>query len=151
MSKKNTANVDATAIDATTVDTTQSPAVATGAPNYTLHYRKDHPKNRCSYGVAGVAGIVVFDKNLFAGEPPLTITLDVELAQPKPDAKAAKAEAAAQKAAEKLAKAEERRIAAELKAAEKAEKAQKALEAAQARAAEAAAKLAANVAAGAEA
>ena len=151
MSKKN--NAAATeSTENTAVDTADQHRRASDPvpPNFTLHWRKDHPKNRCSYGVAGVTGIVVFDKNLFAGEPPLTITVDVELAQPKPDGKAAKAEAAAAKAAEKLAKAEERRIAAELKAAEKAEKATKALAAAQARAAELAAK-SANAAAGAEA
>jgi hypothetical protein len=49
----------------------------------TLTYRKSHPKDRCSYGVAGVAGIVVFDTRLFAdGKPPKTITVSCNLTSP---------------------------------------------------------------------
>jgi hypothetical protein len=60
--------------------TTEQPMVAT---NHTLTYRKVHPQGRCSYGVAGVAGIVVFDLKLFAdGKPPATIVLDCALALP---------------------------------------------------------------------
>lgn len=55
--------------------------------SYTLHYRRQHPGGgalgRCSYGVPGVAGIVVFDMALFAGAvAPATITLNVALAAP---------------------------------------------------------------------
>lgn len=55
--------------------------------NFTLTYRRQHPGGgplgRCSYGLAGVAGIVVFDMGLFPnGVAPATITLDVALAQP---------------------------------------------------------------------
>jgi hypothetical protein len=50
------------------------------ATNYTLTFRKSHPKNRCSYGVVGVPGIVVFDVGLFAGKkPPKSIVLDCAL------------------------------------------------------------------------
>lgn len=57
--------------------------------NHTLHYRRAHPGGgvlgRCSYGVPGVAGIVVFDVALFLpGAPPATITLNVALATPTP-------------------------------------------------------------------
>lgn len=53
----------------------------------TLSFRRNHPGGgplgRCSYGVAGVPGIVVFDLGLFpGGVAPATITLDCELAQP---------------------------------------------------------------------
>lgn len=55
-----------------------------------LHYRRAHPGGgplgRCSYGVPGVAGIVVFDVALFLpGAPPATLTLaGVTLATPTP-------------------------------------------------------------------
>lgn len=53
----------------------------------TLTFRRLHPGGgalgRCSYGVAGVPGIVVFDMGLFAGGvAPATITLNVALAAP---------------------------------------------------------------------
>lgn len=53
----------------------------------TLTFRRNHPGGgplgRCSYGVAGVPGIVVFDLGLFPGGiAPATITLDVVLAEP---------------------------------------------------------------------
>src|SRR4051794_23618843 len=58
------------------------PAAAT-ATNHTLTYRRTHPNDRCSYGIAGVPGIVVFDVKLFAdGKPPKTIVLDCALALP---------------------------------------------------------------------
>lgn len=54
----------------------------------TLHFRRMHPGGgslgRCSYGVPGVPGIVVFDLGLFAnGVPPATITINVALAAPQ--------------------------------------------------------------------
>jgi hypothetical protein len=107
--------------------------------NTTLTFRTMHPKNRCSYGVAGNAGIVVFDLNLFAGSevagftPPATITVDVLLKAVRTVARVDKAEAQAARAAEKAAKAQERVEAARIKAEEKAAKAKAALEAAQAR------------------
>lgn len=67
----------------------------------TLTYRKDHPKDRASYGIAGVPGIVVFDKRLFAnGKAPKTITLDCDLATPpdEPTKPATKGKAAAAQA-----------------------------------------------------
>jgi hypothetical protein len=40
--------------------TAQPTAPAPAQPtNRMLHFRKNHPGNRCSYGVAGVPGIVV--------------------------------------------------------------------------------------------
>jgi len=107
--------------------------------NFTLTFRTMHPKNRCSYGVAGNAGIVVFDLNLFAGSdqpgfaPPAIITVDAVLKPVRSVMKVDKAEAAAARAAEKAAKAAERVEAARLKAEAKALKAQQALEAAQAK------------------
>ena len=64
---KSTAPVAATA----QAPATEQPVVAT---NHTLTYRKNHPNGRCSYGVAGVPGIVVFDLKQYAdGKPPATI------------------------------------------------------------------------------
>lgn len=64
---------------------TKTATVTTGI----LHYRRSHPGGgplgRCSYGVPGVPGIVVFDVALFLpGAPPATLTLDVALATPQP-------------------------------------------------------------------
>lgn len=55
--------------------------------NNVLHYRRAHPGGgvlgRCSYGVPGVPGIVVFDVALFLpGAPPATLTLSCPLAAP---------------------------------------------------------------------
>lgn len=54
----------------------------------TLHFRRMHPGGgplgRCSYGIPGVPGIVVFDVGLFAnGVPPQTIELPFEMAKPQ--------------------------------------------------------------------
>ena len=76
------------------VPTTTAP-VAPQATNHTLTYRRTHPGNRASYGIAGVAGIVVFDLKLFAdGKPPATVVLDCALAQPVAKAPKAKSVAA---------------------------------------------------------
>ena len=67
----------------------------TATSNNTLTYRKNHPGNRCSFGIPGVPGIVVFDKRLFAdGKAPKSIVLDCDLAVPaaKPAAKVGKAQ-----------------------------------------------------------
>lgn len=107
--------------------------------NMQLVYRRDHPKDRCSYGVAGNSGIVVFDKSLFAGGdgegfvPPTTITLDVQLVEPKADNKELKAQQAAAKAAEKAEKAAAKAVAAQAKIQAKADKAAADLAAAQAK------------------
>jgi hypothetical protein len=69
------------------------------AASNTLTFRKAHPKDRYSYGIPGVAGIVVFDTRLFAnGKAPKTITLDCDLAAPEEPkkGKGAKADGAAQ-------------------------------------------------------
>lgn len=132
-------------------DTTAAPAA-----NYVLTFKRNHPQDRCSYGIAGNPGIVVFQRGLIKGALPFTsntdlgglpatITLSCELVQPKADNKTAKAEAAAAKAAEKAAKAAAKIEAAQLKAAEKAAKAQAALAAAQAKIAAAQAAAAAKV------
>ena len=52
-----------------------------------LQFRRYHPGagalGRCSYGLPGVPGIVVFDVGLFAdGKPPATITVDCPMAEP---------------------------------------------------------------------
>jgi hypothetical protein len=49
----------------------------------TLTFRKNHPKDRCSYGIQGVHGIAVFDTRLFAdGKPPKVITVSCNLVAP---------------------------------------------------------------------
>jgi hypothetical protein len=54
------------------------------SPNFTLTFRRTHPKNRVSYGVAGVPGLAVFDLALFASKKaPKTLTIDVALATGK--------------------------------------------------------------------
>jgi hypothetical protein len=113
-------------------------------PNYMLTFRRNHPGNRCSYGIAGNSGIVVFDRGLVAGTVPTTsesdlggmpaeITLNTLLVSPKSDSKVDKAAAAAAKAQEKADKAAKRAADAQAKIAEKAAKAAAALAAAQAK------------------
>src|SRR4051794_3126568 len=77
----------ATTAPAATAERTPQPTLAATATatatNHTLTYRRTHPNDRCSYGIAGVPGIVVFDVKLFAdGKPPKTIVLDCALALP---------------------------------------------------------------------
>jgi hypothetical protein len=56
-----------------------------------LVYRKAHPKNRCSYGIPGVTGIVVFDLNLFAdGKAPKTLTVNCKEPKTAKEAKTVK-------------------------------------------------------------
>jgi hypothetical protein len=51
--------------------------------NHTLVFRRNHPQGRCSYGIAGVPGLVGFDLRMFAdGKPPKSIVLDCALAVP---------------------------------------------------------------------
>lgn len=114
--------------------------------NNTLTYRRDHPGNRCSFGIAGVPGIVVFDKGLFAdGVAPATIEMDCALALPKADNKAAKAEAQAAKLAERAAKATAKAEAQAAKLKERQDKAEAAVAAAKAKADAAKAQAAAAV------
>lgn len=112
---------------------TATPAT-TPATNYTLTYRREHPGNRCSYGIAGNAGIVVFDRGLFA-DPAFKgdIIVDCALVPVKVDNKQAKAEALAAKLVERAAKAQAKIEAAAAKAKERQEKADAALAAAQAK------------------
>lgn len=129
----------------TTADQT-APVVEAPVPsaNYALAFRRNHPGNRCSYGIAGNSGIVVFDRGLVAGTVPTTsesdlggmpasITMDCELVQPKADNKTAKVEEAARKAQEKADKAAKRAADAQAKIAERAAKAADALAKAQAK------------------
>src|SRR6188768_249876 len=123
-------------------EVTEAPVSEASSVNHTLTFRRTHPKNRCSYGIAGNAGIVVFDIALLAlasgASLPPTITVDVPLALPKlagDEAKAAKAQERAAKAEEKARKAQERAVATAAKAAERQAKAQAALEKAKAQAA----------------
>lgn len=114
--------------------------------NYVLHFKRNHPQDRASYGIPGVPGIVVIQRGMVAGTTPFTsntdlagmpatITVDVLLASPKPDNKTAKAEAQAAKLAERAAKAQAKAEAQAAKLAERQAKAQAALEAAQKKAA----------------
>lgn len=127
--------------------TSDTPATPQG--NFTLTFRRTHPKDRASYGVDGNSGIVVFDRNLLLGgdapdfEWPKVIVIDAALVLVKLDNKTAKAEAMALKAAEKERKAAEKLAAAQAKVAAKQAEAQAKLEAAQAKLAAAAAKAAA--------
>lgn len=113
--------------------------------NHDIVFRRDHPQDRCSFGIAGVPGIVVFPKGFFVGEVPTTITLSCALQAPRLDAKASKAEAAAAKAQAKADKEAEKVAKAAAKAEEKKAKADEALAKARAKADEAVAKLAAKI------
>lgn len=118
-----------------------TPAAPAAAPttNFTLEYRREHPGNRCSYGIAGNAGIVVIDRGLLA-DPAFKgpITVDVALVPVKADNKQARAEAQAAKLAERALKAQQKIEAAAAKAKERQDKANAALEAARAKVAAAA-------------
>jgi hypothetical protein len=111
--------------------------------NHDLIYRRDHPGDRCSYGIAGVPGIVVFDKGLFAdpSAPPPVITLNIALQSPRLDKKASKAEEAAAKAQAKADKEAQKVKAAAEKAAARQAKADEALRKAREKAEAAAAAL----------
>lgn len=132
MAKNKDAVAENPVVETTTAATT-GPAVEAlpQGPNYTIQYRRDHPGDRCSYGIAGNAGIIVFDKGLFKdGIAPAEIGLTCEMVQPKADNKTAKAEAAAAKLAEKAAKAQARIEEQQKRAAEKVAKAEAAAKAA---------------------
>jgi len=118
--------------------------VPAAGPNYVLHFKRNHPQDRASYGIPGVPGIVVIQRGMFAGTTPFTsttdlagmpatITVDALLVSPKVDNKQAKAEAAALKAKEKAEKLAAKVAEQQRKAEEKAAKAKAALEAAQAK------------------
>lgn len=131
-------------------ETTPNPGVeeadmaATPAPaapetvtqNFVLTFKRNHPQDRASYGIAGNPGIVVIQRGLVKGTTsfgtdmhalagmPATITVSCELVAPKATAKvdreaekaaklAEKAEKAAAKVAAQTAKAEERKAKAE--------------------------------------
>lgn len=149
---KNRDNVTNISDAQTTQPVTEAPVPA---ENFLLVFRRNHPGNRCSYGIEGNSGIVVFDRGLIAGTVPTTsqtdlggmppsITLDCVLVPVKVDNKTAKAEAAAAAAQAKADKAAERAAAVQQKIADKAAKAAAALAAAQAKVASAAAKAGAS-------
>lgn len=128
--------------------TQSTEAASSTAENRMLTFRRNHPGNRCSYGIDGNSGIVVFDRGLVAGTVPTTsnedlggmpatISLDCLLVPVKVDNKSAKAEAAAAKAKETADKAAAKAIAAQAKIQEKADKAAAALAKAQAKVASA--------------
>jgi hypothetical protein len=135
MAKSNRGNLSAVESNtpaATTEQVAEVTAVEAPRPNHTITFRRTHPGGgplaRCSYGIAGVSGIVVFDRALFVdGVMPETITLSCELVQPQPDAKQQKAEAQAAKAQAKAEAAQKKIEAAAAKAAERQAKADKAL------------------------
>ena len=105
--------------------------VETAAPatteqvNFTVQlHRADHPGNRSSYTIEGQSGNIVFFNSLFKnGIPPQTLTLSVEMVQPKASNKAEKEAAAIAKAAEKAKKVQAKLDAQAVKAEEKAKKA----------------------------
>lgn len=140
--KRNQQANETPATEQPTVETqaaTQAEPTIVGGPNFVLTYRREHPGNRCSYGIAGNSGIVVFDKGLIQGSDqpgftmPPTITLDCQLVPIKADNKTAKAEAAAAKLVERARKAQEKIEVAAKKAADRQAKADAALAAAKAK------------------
>lgn len=110
--------------------------------NRTLTFHSQHPRtgeaDRVSYVIPGVSGNLVVFKSLFKdGIAPPTLTLDVDLAEPKPVV-----DKAAEKAArdiERATKLQEKQAASAVKAEEKRVKAEAALAAARKKVAEAAA------------
>jgi len=73
----------------TTVTATPATPANTPAAVTVLHYRRAHPGGgplgRCSDGIPGVHGIVVFDLGMFVGGvAPATITLPFAMATPAP-------------------------------------------------------------------
>ena len=133
MAKSNRGNLSAVETPAAAqAEVTEVQATPAAGPNYTVTYRRDHPGGgalgRCSYGIPGVSGIIVFDKSLFIdGVQPQSITMSCEFVQPKADNKTAKAEAKLAKEAERAQKAQARIEAQAAKAAERQAKADKAL------------------------
>lgn len=130
--------VDQPVANGTVEPVQEATPVAQATANFTLNYRRQHPGGgalgRCSYGVPGVSGIVVFDMSLFqGGVAPATITVDVPLALPKAPVASAKAAEAAAKLAERAAKAQAKIEAAAAKAAEAQAKAESKLAAARAK------------------
>jgi hypothetical protein len=127
-----------------TQPTEQGEAQTPVTENRTLHFKRNHPQNRASYGIPGVPGIVVVQRDLVAGTVPFTsqtdlggmpATIDVPflLVPPRTVNKQAKAEVAAEKARLKAEKAAAKVVEQQRKAEEKAAKAKAALEAAQAK------------------
>lgn len=141
MAKNGGKNVDNNSGEPVVAD---APVAESTNVNYTLTYRRDHPGDRCSYGIQGVPGLVVVDKGLFLDPTnvPQTITLNVALASPRADKKTSKDAEKEAKAAERAARLTEKANKAKEKAAEREKKAQEALAKAQAKAEEAKAKLA---------
>jgi hypothetical protein len=141
---KNQAQAASTQSEAVTTQSGETPAATV---NFTLVFKRNHPQNRASYGVPGVPGLVVIQRDLVAGTTPVEgqanvntlggmpefITVSMPLVSPRSDNKAAKAEAAAAKLAERAAKAQAKADQQAAKLAEKKAKADAALEAAKAK------------------
>lgn len=134
-----------TVVETPAAEVAPAPEVVT--VNRTINFRKHHPKNRCTYGIPGVPGVIVIDKGMLADPtaPPATLTLSCDLQLPRAP-KADKAEAQAAKAAAKAEREAAKVTAAAAKAVEKQAKADAALAKAREKAEAAQAKLAAATA-----
>jgi hypothetical protein len=113
-------------------------------PNFTLRFKRNHPQDRASYGIAGVPGIVVVQRGMVFGTTPFAsntdlagmpaeIVVSIRLADPKASNTEAKAAAAAAKAQEKADKAAAKLAAQQEKVAKKAKEAEEKLAAAKAK------------------
>lgn len=141
-------NQEAEAASAPSTAQPTQPVEAAAQPteNRVLIFKRNHPQNRCSYGIPGVPGIVVIQRDLFAGTTPVAptgsdlggmpaiLTVDALLVQSRQDNKAAKAEAVAAKLAERAAKATQKAEAQAAKLVDRQKKADEALAAAKAKA-----------------
>jgi hypothetical protein len=59
---------------------------STATTSNTFVFRRIHPKNRASFWIPGVAGLLVVDLKLFAnGKAPKSLTVDAELTVPAPE------------------------------------------------------------------
>ena len=128
----------------TVAETAAVEAAPAAAENTTLTFRRNHPGNRCSYGIAGNSGIVVIDRGLFVGTTPTTetqelggmpqtLSLDALLVAPKASVTIDKQAAQAAKLAERAAKAQAKLEASAKRVADAQAKAQAKVEAAQAK------------------
>ena len=119
-------------------------ASETQGPNLVAFFHRNHPQNRASYVIPGQSGLIGVQRDLIVGTTPFTsntdlagmpptITLGVELVQPKADQSEAKAAAAAAKLVAKAEKATAKLAASQAKAVERQAKADAALAAVKAK------------------
>lgn len=143
---RNGESTQETASTTSEAQSSQPVEAAAETVNYTLHFKRNHPQDRASYGIPGVPGIVVIQRGMVFGTTPFTsqtdlagmpatIDVNVRLASPKADNKTAKAEAQAAKLAERAEKAKAKAEAQAAKLAERQAKAAEALKRAQEKAA----------------